>query len=514
MRSAGSESSGAPAGARSRTASVGPGLSSRTTALRARLLQAREERQARIEEYARQTSGCLVVLSVSIPGPDKNLPGVDPLLLMGAAKFEAAMTRHRFPCRHVPIDDASPGVPRPGNDQDDPLGPWMAYQAEGTVEAIKALCVRVEEDHPWGRLLDLDVYIASAGGPARQSGRAQGGLSPRTCLACGEPARECILLRRHSPKTLRQRTALLVESARRAWLLRGLAGALMHGARAELDLTPKPGLVDRLDSGSHPDLTYGQMRRSIDLLEVYYRELIEALECAPFAGEVRRLDESTWQLCLAAGRAAEARMFDEIGANAHRGYIFLSGLVLLSAAEAGSARPEDLRPAIARVAARFFDVGVCADSGEVEERPGQRVRRLERTGGIEAEARAGLPSVFDAAIPPLSAPDTACGAMRHEGGTFAAMAALMLLLEDTTTLHRGGRTGLERIRRDGARLSAVLSRGEDPAPLLAQWNDEYRAMGLTMGGVADCLALAIALRDARSHTGAESQRLVLHAGPW
>jgi hypothetical protein len=75
------------------------------------------------------------------------------------------------------------------------------------------------------------------------------------------------------------------------------------------------------------------------------------------------------------------------------------------------------------------------------------------------------------------------------------MAALMCRLEDTTTLHRGGRAGLERIRSDGARLSELLARGEDPVVHLARWNDEYRAIGLTMGGVADCLALAIALAE-------------------
>jgi hypothetical protein len=41
----------------------------------------------------------------------------------------------------------------------------------------------------------------------------------------------------------------------------------------------------------------------------------------------------------------------------------------------------------------------------------------------------------------------------------------------------------------------MLASGEDPAARLAQWNDEYRAIGLTMGGVADCLALAIALAE-------------------
>ena len=43
--------------------------------------------------------------------------------------------------------------------------------------------------------------------------------------------------------------------------VRHLADALSIGLRVELDLTPKPGLVDRWDSGSHDDLDYRLMIR-------------------------------------------------------------------------------------------------------------------------------------------------------------------------------------------------------------------------------------------------------------
>lgn len=452
-----------------------------TRSIRARLLRARELREERITELARGIDGCLVVLGVAIPGPDKNLPGVDELLELGALGYESAMAREGISCRRVPCDE-----------REDPLGPWRIYAVAATAETVKPLCVRVEERHPWGRLFDLDLYRGAGASlvpePPRQSGRAEIGLPPRPCLVCGEPARECIRLQRHSAETTCRRAMELLESARQAWRLRQLARALASGARAELDLTPKPGLVDRHDCGSHPDLSYAQMRRSIDLLEIYYRDLIEIVESATGPDATRLLDESVWQRCLAAGRAAEARMLAAIGTNAHRGYIFLSGLVLLAAACAPSLDPADLRPAIARLAARFFDGGGSAAvfAGTME-RPGQRVRRLERAGGIEAEARAGLPAVFDSAIPALA----------NGRGPYGAMAALMLCLEDTTALHRCGWAGLERIRRDGARLRAMISRGEDPVTHLARWNEEYRAMGLTMGGVADCLALAMGLTTHR-----------------
>ena len=45
--------------------------------------------------------------------------------------------------------------------------------------------------------------------------------------------------------------------------LERLAAALVTGALLELYLTPKPGLVDCADNGSHADLSLATMERSI-----------------------------------------------------------------------------------------------------------------------------------------------------------------------------------------------------------------------------------------------------------
>ncbi len=504
MRCTGSRSrpeNAAPARApRPRTAGAPdvPPLEAALAPLRGRLLAARERREARIHELAPMPSDdCLVVVGVSLPGADKNLCGADALVALALGELAAGAKRSR----RLPVGRGL-----------EPLGPWAALRLPGPPARAKALCVGVEERHSWGRLLDLDVYHRDGDGALRQLGRTGLGLAARACLVCGEPARECILLGRHSEAELSRRTQELLAAAAAGLRLRRLADALVRGARAELDLTPKPGLVDRRDQGSHPDLSYRLMRRSVELLADYHRDLLGILERAGWTaargpssgatsdvapGPDRALDEATWRSCLAAGRAAEARMFEAVGANAHRGYIFLSGLVLLAAAEVAATDADRLRPAIARLAARFFAGSPASARGLAADRPGERLRRAGGVGGIEAEARAGLPAVFEAALPALG---------RH-GGAFRAMAALMRRLEDTTTLHRGGRPGLERIREDGARLEAMLERGEDPRTHLARWNDEYRAVGLTMGGVADCLALAIALAEpATAATGSARPR--------
>ena len=71
----------------------------------------------------------------------------------------------------------------------------------------------------------------------------------------------------------------------------------------------------------------------------------------------------------------------------------------------------------------------------------------------------------------------------------------MQCVEDTTTLHRCGPIGLARLRRDGRALADLVASGADPVPRLEAWNRDYQRLGMTMGGVADCMALAFALHQ-------------------
>ena len=231
--------------------------------------------------------------------------------------------------------------------------------------------------------------------------------------------------------------------------------------------------MDRHDNGSHPDLTYARMRASVRLLSEYYADLVERLRAGrPLAS------------CIEAGRLAEARMVARVGTNSHRGYIFLSGLTLVGAHRAQGDIGR-LRTAMADAAREFFRIAPKEDSH------GSQVRREFAVGGIRLEAEAGLPSVFEAAWPRYAS------SLRQDAdrlrAEYHAMASLMQRLEDTTALHRCGLTGLNRVRKDGQVLQTLLDRGSDPRVFLQRSNEAYRRIGLTMGGVADCLALTFAL---------------------
>lgn len=433
-------------------------MSSTKSRTEAALLEARDGRELGLRRALAHLDGgpgAVVMVSANIPGARKHRPGLARLTHGALAALGEGLGLE---------------VLHSGFDQ---LGPFHFGWTRLGAEDVKRAAVDLEAREPSGRILDLDVYRADG----TQVDRAALGLPPRTCLLCPEPAQSCIRLRRHREADLVARAdALLHACAKPPLRLRPdrLAAALHEGALRELALTPKPGLVDRHDHGSHPDLSLDAMTESADLLPRYYEEL---LLCA---GQGRPLADS-----VRAGQDAEDRMFRAIRSNGHKGYIFLSGLVLMAACESRSELPL-LRPAIAGLASRFF--------GQAPEAPGARLRAALGLGGIQAETERGLPAVFEHGWPRYR--EALDAGWEPARAAFLLMAVLMRTVEDTTAARRCGLAGLARLREDGERLERLLEEGEAPEPFLDALNDDYRRLNLTMGGVADCMALTFALQTA------------------
>jgi len=260
------------------------------------------------------------------------------------------------------------------------------------------------------------------------------------------------------------------ETAKGESELERLSAALVAGLRRELHLTPKPGLVDRLDCGSHPDLSLELMERSIALAAAH----LDAL-----AASLARGEPLAAQIALA--RRAEERMLARLGTNTHKGALFLAGVLLVALHRAG---PDEvaLRAAASSVAREV--AAAAAPSGT----HGDAARRRHRVGGIVREVEAGLPSVFEVALPAFRA--AAARGDDLETAAFLALARLMQTVEDTTALHRCGSAGLARLREDGARLERLVATGAH-LPFLRDRNALYQRLNLTMGGVADLLGTAL-----------------------
>ena len=267
-----------------------------------------------------------------------------------------------------------------------------------------------------------------------------------------------------------------------AWSGEGVATLAVACLALEVDTWPKPGLVSRIDSGSHADMDAATFSRSAEALRPHFSALAEAGRAGAGMGRLRAI-----------GIAAEADMLAATGGiNTHRGAIF--GLGLLCAA----AGVRTLLAACGRKGAHTLGAIVAARwGGAILEGPvplhshGTEARRHFGAGGARAEAAAGFPTLYGVGLPALDegrrlAPGDAEAARLH------CCFALVAALEDTNLLHRGGPDGLAFARREAA---GFLARGGVGAP---DWREDalrihrsFVERRLSPGGSADLLAMTL-----------------------
>jgi triphosphoribosyl-dephospho-CoA synthase len=250
----------------------------------------------------------------------------------------------------------------------------------------------------------------------------------------------------------------------------------------EACLTPKPALVDRRGSGAHRDLDLDTMLRSARALQPTFLALARAA-----AGEKpsQRLREQLARI----GREGEVAMLRATGgSNAHRGAIWVVGLLCAAAAMSPLSDPSILcahAAAIARFEDRF------APSPEALSH-GARVIQRFGVAGARGQAADGFPHVLEAGLPALHR-SRANGASEDEA-RLDALLAIIATLDDTCLLHRGGRIALEAAQ-SGAR--GVLQAGGTAQPqgraALARLDLLLNELNASPGGAADLLAATLFL---------------------
>lgn len=103
-----------------------------------------------------------------------------------------------------------------------------------------------------------------------------------------------------------------------------IAHLATQALQAELDTTPKPGLVDKDNNGAHRDMDYALMQRSIDTLHPYFVKLalLGCVDALPMHTSIRDI-----------GIEAEKAMLSATnGVNTHKGALFSMGLAVVAAA--------------------------------------------------------------------------------------------------------------------------------------------------------------------------------------
>lgn len=257
-----------------------------------------------------------------------------------------------------------------------------------------------------------------------------------------------------------------------------LAHCAVQALVDEAGLTPKPALVDLRGSGAHHDLSLALLLRSARSLEPYFAHIAETAYRSTPDVVLRE------QLGVLGREAEDAMMRATDGVNTHRGAIWALGLLVAATALQPDGCEDSIRNGAATLAA-------LPDS----KAPRQRTNGVEAAlcygaGGARSEAEAGFPHVFRAGLPALRKGRK--NGLSENGARLDALLSIMVTLEDTCLLHRGGRKALDMAQSGAAR---VLAHGgsttTEGGEALWQLHESLLALWASPGGAADMLAATL-----------------------
>ncbi len=266
----------------------------------------------------------------------------------------------------------------------------------------------------------------------------------------------------------------------------------------ELNLTPKPGLVDRNNSGAHTDMDYALMcgdiphigalvSRSVQLAAAHQREELTALERFR---ELRQL-----------GREAEAKIFQKAPpVNTYKGIVFFFSILtyaLIDASFAAQNFPDELswRQSIREIARPVLR-DYSEKSDEYLRGFGYQAHCKSGRRGAREEAVSGFATFFEITLPSYER------ALAHtqlpELAAKLALLETMAVLEDSNFYHRLGelraRFWQTRIQEEVSLFWQQLE-GDIPAAaalklerLLLELDQAFIAENASPGGTADHMA--------------------------
>ena len=435
------------------------------------MLDARERRVQHQQMLLQQYHKPLICFTMNICGPIKD----SPLIRRGFERGRQLLRQQFLRAKLTPIyQDVSREV----------TGCEAFYVLDADPLAIKKFTTDVEDATPLGRLFDMDVICADG----RKVDREELHLTGRRCLICGGPAKVCSSRRIHTVAELQEKTTEILTDARDAQDTADAARQAVRALLYEVTTTPKPGLVDRRNSGSHKDMDVFTFMDSAAALYPYFES------CARTGRETAAQPApETFTALRPLGCEAEGEMLEATGGvNTHKGAVFSVGITCAALGRLDRALWSDPARVLAEVSAMtagLIDRDFANVTAENASTVGQRLYVQYGITGVRGQVEAGLPAVLNIGLPVLEAG-------RAKGYDFdrAGGGALLAILANSTDTNIIARSSRERQLALTEELKVLLA--ENPYPdkaALAALDDRFIAENLSPGGSADLLALTYLL---------------------
>ncbi|HDR2892869.1 TPA: triphosphoribosyl-dephospho-CoA synthase CitG [Enterobacter asburiae] len=256
----------------------------------------------------------------------------------------------------------------------------------------------------------------------------------------------------------------LLATKPRPWDVPGLVEEALW---QELELTPKPGLVDKRNNGSHRDMDHALFARSIAAITPWFTRfaaLGDAHADKPVGEQL--------SLIRPMGMACEQAMYTATGGvNTHKGGIFALGLLCFASGRVRNVSAESLCCEVSNICRGLVTRELAGRSGQAT--AGERQFQQYGLTGARGEAESGFSTVRNAL-------DKWRGSSFHE-----LLLGLMAINQDSNLVSRGGIDGLRYVQ---AYARELLANGWDRDALITMDNALIER-NLSPGGSADLLSV-------------------------
>ena len=242
------------------------------------VLWSREKRVATQKELLEKYPGTLICFMLNIPGPEKVNELFEKVFYEGLEKIQNKLETEKISTEVRLVQENITGYEG-----------YLVVKADGC--QVKKLMIALEET--------------------------------RKCLLCDNPACQCGRSRKHSIEELRKKIYGIIWEEQ---LQRGVAAEISQALMEEVYTTPKPGLVDREDTGAHTDMNCQTFQKSTEAIAEDLAAMFEA-------GYSWEADPKTlFPLLRERGKKTEEKMFAATGGvNTHKGIIFTIGILAAAA---------------------------------------------------------------------------------------------------------------------------------------------------------------------------------------
>lgn len=439
------------------------------------MLYAREKRACRQRELLVQYKKPLLCFTMNIAGPIKNSGLIRQGFLTGLQDITFQIKRTGAALLFREVINA-------------PAGNEAYLVADTDAGTLKQLACEREDTDELGRLFDMDVITWSADScyAAKKIDRRELGLPERKCLICGGPAKACASRRIHSVEELWDTTEKILRRSLDNRCSLKIAEYAVRSLLYEVSVTPKPGLVDRVNNGSHKDMDFYTFLDSAPALWPYFHI------CARLGLEYRDKPDKLPELFTAIrshGKTAELWMYRSTGGiNTHKGAVFTMGVLCAAAATSNWYDWRYPEKIFRTCAAMTKDLTARDFSGLTEDTArtvGQKLYLAHGITGVRGQMEEGLPAAALHGLPLLERL-LAEGRTADEAGA-AALLAILAHMTDTNLIARSDIATQQKAAKEAGRL---LDQGRCPERQAIEAMDRvFIEKNLSPGGSADLLAV-------------------------